>query len=167
MKGLLRAMTMPTRIAATVTERARRTVNIRFVAMAFATSALATGATISAPRAAERGIGNTTILAKDPETGKVINTAVAHYDINVDCVRKGGMSHWNDQFPIYKFTCTMETEGTGEEGTAGPSTFIWTFKKVGKHHLELVSVGNSKTGTYPYKHSYYLLTNVPRIDPNK
>lgn len=163
MKGLLRAMVMPTIIA----EQARRTVSIRFLAIALAASALVTGATVNAPKAAERGIGNTTILAKDPETGKVVNTAVAHYDVNVDCVRNGGVSVWHDQFPIYKFTCTMETEGTGDEGTAGPSTFTWTFKKVGQHHLELVSVGNSKTGIYPYKHSYYLLTNLPRIDPRK
>jgi len=156
MKDLLRAMA--TRIAATVTERARRTLNIRFVAIALAASALAAEAAAqtslrssvkTAPAPADNYVHDKGIYAADFDyynaQGQLVTAPYVINDFAIECAwakGKGSFSRPVKDTLIFKCTRTLDFI---EHPRTKPETvtFVHTFKdRHGRAVLESITSRN-------------------------
>lgn len=84
------------------------------------------------------------------EEGRKVDTGLKPGDFATDCDAKDGTPRWAIPKPgKVGFSCTMETEGDGNAGSAGVTTFHYDFVESGKDGLFLDRVTTSRGATLP------------------
>jgi hypothetical protein len=94
------------------------------------------------------------------DQGQIVDTGFKPPDFATDCDAKDGTPRWGrltSSKPL--FSCSMETEGDGNAGSAGMTTFTYHFVEVGSGRLRLDRVTTSRGATLP---AYSIVQHIRR-----
>jgi hypothetical protein len=100
---------------------------------------------LSSPAMA-RDVENFAVFVKN-EKGQVVNSGFNPPDFTSECLDNGGGTNWSQPTRNTSvFKCTMETEGDGNEGSAGETTFTYHFiEDNGRLFLDRVTTSRGAT----------------------